>query len=272
MRIINLVEDTKGNSCENEHGLSFYIETKKHKLLVDTGATDMFVRNAKLLNIDLSQIDTCILSHGHYDHAGGLPTFISLNKNAKIYIKENADKDYFHLYPNEAKYIGIDKSIMKSSQVIKVCDDIQLDSELFLFTNINGKQYPKWSNEHLKEKVDDGYIQDSFSHEQCLVITQDEQHTLISGCAHNGILNILYRYYQLFGKYPDTVISGFHLMKHCEYSQEEIEYIQHTAIELLKTNSLFFTGHCTSESACNIMKEIMGDKLQIFHSGCEIKI
>ena len=49
MKIINLVEDTKGGDCLNEHGLSFYIETKKHKLLVDSGATDMFLHNADML-------------------------------------------------------------------------------------------------------------------------------------------------------------------------------------------------------------------------------
>ena len=58
MKIINLVEDTAGeNLCEYEHGLSFYIETKKHKLLFDSGATDMFIRNAELLNINLKLFD-----------------------------------------------------------------------------------------------------------------------------------------------------------------------------------------------------------------------
>lgn len=272
MKIINLVEDTIGNNCENEHGLSFYIETNNHKLLVDSGASDMFSRNAKLLNIDLSQVDTFVLSHGHYDHAGGLPTFIKENNKAKIYIKNTAHKDYYHLYPDNAKYIGMDKSIMTSLQVVKVFEDIQLDNELFLFTDIKEQQYPKWSNEHLKEKVNDEYIQDTFSHEQFLVITQDNHYTLISGCAHNGILSILNRYHQLFGKYPEAVISGFHMMKNTEFTEEEINYIKHTAKELLKTNAQFFTGHCTGENAFNIMKKIMGNKLQFFHSGSEIKL
>lgn len=72
MRIINLIENTEGNKgCFFEHGLSFYVETKQHKLLVDTGASDAFIHNAKVLGIDLTQIDSVILSHGHYDHSGG---------------------------------------------------------------------------------------------------------------------------------------------------------------------------------------------------------
>ncbi|MFR0986450.1 MAG: MBL fold metallo-hydrolase [Frisingicoccus sp.] len=90
MKIVNLIENTEGCSgCASEHGLSFYIETK-HKLLVDTGATDAFVRNAKMLGVDLKAVDTVILSHGHYDHGGGLPAFIKINSKAKIYIRTAA--------------------------------------------------------------------------------------------------------------------------------------------------------------------------------------
>ena len=108
MKIINLVEDTKGGDCLNEHGLSFYIETKKHKLLVDSGATDMFLHNADMLGIDLTQVDTFILSHGHYDHAGGLTAFAKINPNAKIYLKDSVGGEYYHLSPQSEKYIGID--------------------------------------------------------------------------------------------------------------------------------------------------------------------
>ena len=71
MRIINLIENTKGSmDCLFEHGLSFYAETGKHRLLVDTGAGDAFIQNAARLGVDLEQVDMVVLSHGHYDHAG----------------------------------------------------------------------------------------------------------------------------------------------------------------------------------------------------------
>ena len=65
-------------------------------------------------------------------------------------------------------------------------------------------------------------MQDTFAHEQCLVITQDDGRTLLSGCAHNGIVNILDRYYAVYGSYPDRVISGFHMMQKTEYTKEDI--------------------------------------------------
>ena len=270
MKIINLVEDTKDGECLNEHGLSFYIETKRHKLLVDSGATDMFLHNADVLGVDLTQVDTFILSHGHYDHAGGLTAFAKINPNAKIYLKHTVDGDYYHLSQGHEKYIGIDKKIMELPQIVKVQDNVQLDEELFLFSNSMEKRYPAWSNQQLKQKVGNVYIQDEFAHEQCLVISQGEQRILMSGCAHNGILSILDSYLELFGTYPNVVISGFHMVKKTDYTEGEVDYIRQTARELMKTNALFYTGHCTGQKAFAIMKEIMGEQLQEFHSGSEL--
>lgn len=271
MKIINLVENTKKNECLNEHGLSFYIETEKHKLLMDTGASDLFLQNAEILGVDLTQVDTVILSHGHYDHSGGLLAFAKIDPKAKIYLKDTADGDHYHLDPEEKRYIGIDPKIMKLPQVIAVSDDLKLDEELSLMTGFDGKRNPSWSNEKLKKKTGDVYVQDKFEHEQCLVLTQGERKILFSGCAHNGILSILDKYHKHFGEYPDTVISGFHMMKKTQYTPDEVEYIRHTAYELLKTKALFYTGHCTGQAAFEIMKEIMGDRLQELYSGMRVE-
>ena len=71
MRIINLVENESGDSgCETAHGLSFYVETENHKFLFDSSPSEVVIRNAQKLCVDLTAIDTVILSHGHYDHSG----------------------------------------------------------------------------------------------------------------------------------------------------------------------------------------------------------
>ena len=113
MRIVNLIENTPGvPGCSYEHGLSFYIETKKHRLLADSGATDQFLHNAGVLGIDLSTADTMILSHGHYDHAGGIRAFSGMNTDAKIYLRASSGGVYYNMKADGEKYIGIEKEIL----------------------------------------------------------------------------------------------------------------------------------------------------------------
>ena len=114
-------------------------------------------------------------------------------------------------------------------------------------------------------------VPDDFLHEQCLVIKQNGKSWLLSGCSHNGILNILDRYKELFDSYPDYVITGFHMMKKDgEHTEEEKAVIIQTAQELAKMNTVFYSGHCTGIPAFELMKVIMGDKLNALHSGEEI--
>lgn len=276
MKIINLMENTEGRSgCLCEHGLSFYIETSRHRLLMDTGASDATLKNAQRLGIDLSAVDTVILSHGHYDHSGGILPFAALNPDARIYMRRSAGGDYYHLRQDSCRYIGIDKEILKLPQLIFTDGDLRIDEELFLFTGITGQRCRTKSNWNLTCRTtgENGqaiYEQDSFSHEQCLVLTTEGRHILLSGCAHNGILNILDRYREIFHADPDLVISGFHLAQKAEYTEEDIAVIQNIARELLQTDSTFWTGHCTGPKAYEIMKEIMGERLACFHSGDQV--
>ena len=108
--------------------------------------------------------------------------------------------------------------------------------------------------------------QDDFTHEQNLVIKEDGQTVLICGCSHNGIINILDRYYELFKNYPDVVIGGFHLML-AEYSDEDFANIRAIAEELKKIPAKFYTGHCTGPIAYPVLKEILGDQLEELHAG-----
>ena len=89
-KITTLVENcVYGRKLQAEHGLSLYIETAEHKLLFDTGASDLFISNARLLHIDLREVDYLILSHGHSDHTGGLRHFLELNTIATVVCKRS---------------------------------------------------------------------------------------------------------------------------------------------------------------------------------------
>ncbi|WWR16552.1 MBL fold metallo-hydrolase [Lachnospiraceae bacterium JLR.KK008] len=268
MRMITLVEDSPGNAdCGYEHGLSLYVETERHRLLIDSGASEMFIDNARVLGVDLEQVDTVVLSHGHYDHGGGLKAFSEKNPDAAIYVRPSAAAEYYHLKSDGEKYIGIDKDILRLPQVVIADREMAVDEELFLFSDITGSKYPSKGNRELKRREGGVFVQDSFDHEQCLVVTQGDRRTLLSGCAHNGIFNILDRYRELFGGMPDIVVSGFHLMQREDYTNEDIKMIESIAEALAETGAIFYTGHCTGQAAYGIMKPIMGERLRPIHSG-----
>lgn len=273
MRIINLIENTKGsNGCLFEHGLSFYVETQKHKLLIDTGATDAFMINAEKLGIDLKQVDTVILSHGHYDHAGGILAFAKKNPNAKIWMQKLAGDEYYHKNDTMEKYIGIHPQIPKLPQVRFIDGNKKVDEELFLFSGVKGRKLWPSGNQELKVKKGENFYQDEFLHEQYLVIEEENKKILISGCAHNGILNILDKYQEIYGTVPKAVISGFHMQKKSGYTEGDLEMIRKIGVQLKKIDTKFYTGHCTGEVPYEILKECMGEQLEYVHSGDEIKV
>ena len=272
MKITNLIENIVGNQdVLFEHGLSFYIETKEHKLLVDCGQTDAFLQNAITLGIDLKEVDSVFLSHGHYDHSGGILPFAAINKKADIYMQKEAVLPYYHKTDDEERYIGIAPEISGLSQVKLVDGDWKMDEELALFSNVKGRMLWPKGNLELKKKTGKDFVQDEFEHEQYLVVTEGNKRVLFYGCAHNGILNILAHYYDLYGAYPDTVVSGFH-MKKKEYTAEDDALIAETAKQLITMPTQFYTGHCTGEYAFAIMKEIMGEQLTYVHSGDSLNL
>ena len=273
VKITNLIENTEGAAgCIAAHGLCFYVETPGHRLLSDLGPSADTLTNAAHLGIDLTQVDTVILSHGHYDHSGGILPFAALNPKASIYMQESAAGGYYAYDGPEKgmRYIGIDPAIAELPQVIRVRGDLTIDDELSLLTVGKRIRPVPSTNRSLMMKRDERYVQDDFAHEQMLVVSAGGKHILLSGCAHNGILNILSAYEAKYGCDPDIVISGFHLMKHAEYTPDERREIEEIAQELLKHPTLFYTCHCTGVPAYEQMKEIMGDRLQYVHSGEEL--
>ena len=269
MKTITLVENSCGHeNCIAEHGLSLYIETEQHKLLLDTGQTDAVVKNAEVLGIDLTAVDTVILSHGHYDHSGGILPFSQINHTAQIIMQRKAAEPHY----NGERDIGIDQAILELPNVRLIDGDLRLDNELFLFSGITGRRCYPQGNRRLSRIENGVKVPDDFAHEQCLVIKQDGKNWLLSGCAHNGILNILDRYKEIFGNAPDYVITGFHMMKKDgAHTEEEKAVIMQTAQALSQMKTVFYSGHCTGIPAFEMMKEIMGEQLIALHSGEDIR-
>ncbi|MCR4735785.1 MAG: MBL fold metallo-hydrolase [Treponema sp.] len=285
MKITALMENTPGSpDCTALHGLSFYIETKAHKILFDSGPSDETLKNAEKLGVDLKQVDIAVLSHGHYDHSGGLLAFAALNPKAKIYMQRGAGgENYAFDGPDKGyRYIGIDKKILELPQVQLLDGDAKLDEELSLFT-IDQRKFPLPStNKRIVRKlsqacpneesklVSENFIQDDFTHEHCLFIDDGPANrALISGCAHNGILNIIEEFIRKYGqeKLPGLVLSGFHLLRKSGYEENDYAEQDEIAKKLASYSCKFYTCHCTGQEPYERMKAILGDQLEYFHTG-----
>lgn len=274
MIVKTLVENTAvSEEFESEHGLCLYLETKKHKVLFDLGMTDLFIRNAERLDIDLKEIDTVVISHGHLDHGGGLETFLDINDKARIYVNEKAFGEQYIIKPDgEKRYVGLDQKFKNSDRIVHVGECFDIDDELKLFSNVKGrKMYPTF-NEGLLVKKEGSYVDDEFEHEQNLIISENESRVLIAGCAHNGIVNIIEHSDTIINELPTHIIGGLHLFHGMTNESEDSEKVKELGEYLKVTDSTVYTCHCTGVEAYNQLKDIMGEQISYLATGAQIII
>ena len=262
MKITVLAENTPfSDEFNTEHGLSLYIETEKHKILFDTGQTELFAENAEKLGIDLRDVDFAVISHGHYDHSGGLKKFLELNTSAPVYLSSHAFEPH---YSGLEKYIGMDTSLEKNERLIFTDNFLKIDDDLMLFScNDKEKLFPLDSAGWYMKSGDE-LSPDNFIHEQYLMITENGRNILISGCSHKGILNIAHWFS------PDVLIGGFHFMK-LDVDTTDCEKLESSAKILENTGIDFYTCHCTGTAQYEFLKKHI-NKLHYISCGQEITI
>lgn len=282
MTITVLVENTISSLNQNpllscEHGLSLFIETENKKILFDMGQSDLFLKNANALNIDINSIDFAVISHGHYDHGGiknmyasektgGLGIFFDANKTAPVYINQNA---FDQNYNAKNKFIGLDKSLLENqnrNRFIFVHDELKIDQNISLFSCNSFKKVVAHNPYGLSQFKNNQFIPDEFFHEHYLLIKENNKKILFSGCSHKGILNIT----EWFK--PDYLIGGFHLKSLEATSTQDSLVLKNIANKLLSYKTKFFTCHCTGEEQFSFLKKTMGQKLEYIATGDSIKI
>ena len=240
MKITCLLENTTAApAVAAEHGLSLYIEVGNRRILFDMGQTDLFARNAEVLGVDLSRVDTAILSHGHYDHGGGLSAFLEINPAAPVYITPAA---FLPHYNGRQKYIGLDTSLQEHPRLRVVSGDLSLGIGLTLLTPNGRERRHSLGSFGLTERVGDTFLPDDFRHEQYLLIeelieeplSEGGKRVLISGCSHAGILDIV-EWFE-----PDVLVGGFHVSKMA--LGEELTALGDA---LAAHGTEYYTCHCT---------------------------
>ncbi len=250
MKMTSLVENTSRCGLKAKHGLSLYIETNRHKILFDLGPDRTLFDNAKARGIDLAEVDTVIISHGHFDHGGALRDFLKVNTKAKVYVQRKAFEPHYSKALFLKLPVGMDRTLETHPQVVLVDGDHQIDGELRLFTVSDRSKCYSPANDALYDKTG----KDDFSHEQNLIITE-KQTALIMGCGHAGVVNIMSRAqaYQ-----PSVCVGGFHLYNPATKKSVPAALLDEIAEALKKYKSVrFYTCHCTGMKAFQYMAKQM---------------
>lgn len=274
MKIVTLLENT--SHCPGlaaGWGLSLYVETAKRKVLFDMGPDASFLENAEALGADLAAVDAAVLSHGHYDHGGGLAAFCARNRKAKIYLRREALGAYYAVPPGEEpRYIGLPETEALADRFIFTGDREDLGDGLTLFSDIEDDKSLRAAAPKLQEKVGEAFRPDGFAHEQHLLAEENGRAALLIGCGHSGVVNILRAAKRHLGRMPDVVFGGFHLFELAPGAPEAEELLRATAEELRQGNTVYYTGHCTGDWAYERLKEALGDRLRPMNCGASAEL
>lgn len=265
-----LVENkTEHSGMLAEHGLSIYIEADDKKILFDAGASDILLHNAKVMDVDLKDVDFAVVSHGHYDHTGGFPAFCALNEKAPVYLHKNGFRDSYGFRDGqpEDETSGIiwteqQKNVMKdrfelTDGPVYVTENICITGTIPVAEGTN-------ITENFYYKDEDGQWQkDDMSHEQVLVIRQPDGLYIFSGCSHRGVISALQAGKAMFpGERVAVLVAGMHLYS---ASAEDRAYV----VEQIAAEGLdkVMPVHCTGIKAICDLKTKLGDNCVVAVAG-----
>lgn len=264
------VDNIASQGLKGEWGLSLYITYGEKKILLDTGGSELFLKNYEKLGIDVADVDYAVLSHAHCDHANGMPAFFMHNSKASFYVSENTSPDCYGQFLFVKFYCGIPKTIMSDYQdrIVKVPEKYKLTDGVYIIGHRSGGYPDAGKNSHMLRKKDGVWMADDLCHEQSLVLDSDKGIVILNSCSHAGPKNIMTEVSEAF---PDKNIYGYlgglHLWDKPESDVREIAHVfKESGVQYIAT------GHCTKDRAFKILKEELGDKIEQFRVGLVIEV
>jgi 7,8-dihydropterin-6-yl-methyl-4-(beta-D-ribofuranosyl)aminobenzene 5'-phosphate synthase len=252
IKITTLVENAVaqgGKALLGEHGLSFYIEAGDRRILFDTGQNLAISNNARVLGVDLEQIDTVVLSHGHYDHSGGLQSLMERNRHFTFYGHPDVFSPKFRKNKDGYKYIGIPVekddfvnrgiSLQLDRNPIEIAPGVMTSGEIALENDFERVE----ANFFLKQ--DQAVIADTLADDQALILDTRHGVVVLLGCSHRGVVNTLTHVARLKNaRKIHAIIGGLHLGKASDGQVSKIiDHLRGFGLEMV------VIGHCTGPRA-----------------------
>ncbi|MCL2891680.1 MBL fold metallo-hydrolase [Brenneria tiliae] len=264
----NHVEPSFG--LQASHGFSVYIEFNGKRIVYDIGQDDTFMKNAKLLNIDITQCDHMIISHGHFDHAGALSDVISLVPPERIIIQKSAFDKKYRTSEGKLIDIGIGSELNKMNFNYACEKSFLLHDNIWALVNTPKTEECFSRKEPLFVERDGKIIEDDFSDEISLAIKTSRGLVVLSACSHRGCYNILTHAKKITGvERIACFIGGAHLcFKHRDDAYKELNDINKMDIRS------YFLGHCSGLENIFHLKSIVAtpDDVHVNYVGRKILI
>lgn len=255
-----------------EHGLCFFIQAGRKNILFDTGQGMALRHNADILGIDLAAIDTVVLSHGHYDHAGGLRPLSEINKNFELIGHPSVFDDKLACTASGCRSIGLGSDrefftdqgicVRLSDKPEKIAENIFSTGEIPQTTDFEGMEPYFFINK------EGGRVPDTMPDDNALVIDTAAGLVIIFGCAHRGAANTLYHVRKIFGgKKISAILGGLHLIS---ASREKVEKLGNVFDEF--NIEKMIVGHCTGFEAAALLRNRFGGRVAANRVGLRLEL
>lgn len=257
MKITTLSENNPGEHLGliHEHGLCFFIETDDCTMLFDTGQSDAFLSNARTLNLDATAVDLVVLSHGHYDHSGGLRALIEKTSNFKLYVGKGFFDEKYGYENNAWEFLGnnFDRDYLEEKNI----DYQEVEPGLTaiapgvsIVTGFPRLHQDEVINKRFKIKKDGKFTEDPFDDEVLLALNSPKGLIVILGCSHPGMKNMIDYTSEVTGTDVYAVLGGTHLIEAGQKCMEQsLAYLQRDSLEILGVS------HCTGADAMGILEK-----------------
>ena len=262
--VTTLCENNIGPGSKNligEHGLAFYVETDRVRILFDTGQNLALANNAEVLGIELSRIDTVVLSHGHYDHSSGLKSLLACNTKFTLHAHPAVFGAKFRVSGDDYKYIGqpLEKKELEQKGIkiqldrdpVAIAPGISSTGEIALENDFEVVE----SNFYLKKNEE--YTADTLVDDRALILDTKKGIVVLLGCSHRGVINTLNHVTQITGcERIHAILGGLHLGKASNEKLEKIiDHLHAFGLEKIGV------GHCTGPKAFLALANEFNDRV-----------